>query len=78
MDASKTCVSMLISNRGIKWDEHNTVNVVLLFAIKKDERALFFNIFDSIVTKLIEPQNISNVSKSKNIDELIENFLDSL
>lgn len=78
MDASKTSMSILIAPNGIQWDDHNIVHIILLFAIKKEERALFFNIFDSIVTKLIEPQYNEAVIKSKSLDELINNFLDCL
>lgn len=75
MDASKTCMSILISDKGIRWDENSVVHIVLLFAIRKNERGLFFNIFDNIVTKLLEPRNLEFVAKSETLDEAIGKFV---
>lgn len=75
MDAEKTSLEIVLSEKGIKWDKDNTVNIVLLFAIKKEERAIFFNIFDSIVTGLMDPKLIRSVSESHSLDEFIEKFI---
>lgn len=75
MNAKKNSLVVLISEKGIKWDKEMTVNIVLLFAVKKEERAIFFNVFDSIVTTLINPNVFQDIIKSKNLDDLIKIFL---
>ncbi len=75
MDAKKTTMAIMISEKGIQWDEYNKVNLVLLFAIKKEERAIFFNVFDSIVTKLMDPKIMKEVLESDSLEALIEQFL---
>ena len=74
MEANKTVMFILLLEKPLKWDE-NEVNIVLLFTIKKDERSLFFNIFDSIVSQLLEPENIKKVLSSNSINEAIDNLV---
>lgn len=77
MDAKKTSVYIMLLDKALPWDENN-VNIILLFAIKSEERSLFFNIFDNLVTQLLEPSNLNSVLKSNTIYEFIENFVDCI
>lgn len=78
MNARKNMLVVLISDKGIKWDKNAVVNIVLLFAVKKEERAIFFNVFDSIVTTLINPNAFQEIMKSKNLEDLIQIFLEHI
>ncbi|WP_416327372.1 BglG family transcription antiterminator [[Eubacterium] hominis] len=75
MNAIKTGMFVLLSERGIHWG-NNKVNVVLLFAINRDERAMFFNIFDHLVSQLLDTGNLNKVLHSQCIEEFIDRFMD--
>lgn len=75
MNAKENALVILISEKGIQWDSNSVVNIVLLFSVKKTERSLFFNVFDSIVTTLVNPTAFQNIIESKRLEDLIEIFL---
>lgn len=75
MNAKTNKLVILLSDKGIKWDKNVTVHIVLLFAVKKDERSIFFNVFDSIVTTLVNPNAYQDIISSNNLEKLIQLFL---
>ncbi|MDF9825709.1 lichenan operon transcriptional antiterminator [Breznakia sp. PF5-3] len=77
MDAKKTNMFVFLSEKPIQWDE-NQVNIVLLFAVKHNERSIFFNVFDNLVVQLLEPTNLNLVMKSESITDFVDNFVKCL
>ena len=49
MNAVKTCISVLISRKGITWGT-NTVHLVFLLAINKADRKTFRELYESLIT----------------------------
>ena len=74
MEASRTGVYILLSDKPISWGEH-MVNVVLLFAINRRDRELFHEIFDNLIVLLLEYQSLEKVLGSNSYEELIEAIL---
>ena len=66
---------ILLSDKPIAWAEH-MVNVVLLFAINREDRELFHEIFDNLIVLLLEYQNLDKVLQSNTYEEFIEAILE--
>lgn len=75
MDANRTGMYILLSDKPIAWAEH-MVNVVLLFAINREDRELFHEIFDNLIVLLLEYQNLDKVLQSNTYEEFIEAILE--
>lgn len=74
LTAYKTGIYIMNSEKPIEWGEH-VVNLILLFAINRDDRVMFHEIFDNLVVLLLENQNLDLVLKSKSYDEFIDAIL---
>lgn len=61
MDAKKTNISVLISNKGIVWDD-SLVNIVMLIAISPDDIKNFESIYEGLLA-LFKDENIPYVAK---------------
>lgn len=75
MEASRTGMYILLSDKPISWGEH-MVNVVLLFAINRQDRELFHEIFDNLIVLLLEYQSLENALGSSSYEEFIESILE--
>ena len=75
MEASRTGMYILLSDKPITWGEH-MVNVVLLFAINRQDRELFHEIFDNLIVLLLEYQSLEKVLGSGSYAEFIESILE--
>ena len=75
MNAVRTGMSVLLSDKPIDWGGQ-MVNVVLMFAVNKEERGIFHNIFDNLIVLLLENRNLSRALKSADYDEFIENIIE--
>ncbi len=72
MDACKTGMFILLNEKEpIEWGEHS-VNIVLLFAVNKDDRAIFHDVFDNLIVLLLEKPNAVKVLRSNSYIEFIE------
>lgn len=75
MEASRTGMYILLSDKPISWGEH-MVNVVLLFAINRQDRELFHEIFDNLIVLLLEYQSLEKALGSSSYEEFIESILE--
>lgn len=72
MNANRTGMFVLLNEKkSIMWDKHS-VRVVLLFAINKEERAIFHDVFDNLIVLLLEKANAIKVTESDSYIEFIE------
>ena len=72
MDACKTGMFILLNEKEpIPWGDH-AVNIILLFAVNKDERAIFHDVFDNLIVLLLEKPNAAKVLRSNSYIEFIE------
>lgn len=74
MSAHKTMLSIALFDKPIDWGSKK-VNLVILFAIHKDDKYIFHNIFDNLITLLVEEQHIFQVIHSKHYHEFIEHII---
>jgi lichenan operon transcriptional antiterminator len=77
MSAKKTGMSVLINDKPIPWGE-SMVNIVLLFTIEKETRNLFYDIFDNLVTLLLEAPNAAKIIECETFDDFINTIIDCL
>lgn len=73
MDAIKTCVSVAISKKGIKWDSH-IVYVVLCVAINAADKRTFHELYESLVV-LFSNESVMNMAKLCNTFQDFEKLI---
>ena len=73
LNANKTMICVLLSNNGIKWDDH-LIHIVLMIAIKQDERKRFVELYNGIVSALNDQEKIKLLVSANTHLEFI-NFL---
>ena len=71
LNARKTGMYIMISEKGIIWGKQ-TVNLVLLFAVNKEDRAMFHEVFDNFIVLLLENQNLDLVLESRNYEAFVD------
>jgi lichenan operon transcriptional antiterminator len=71
MDAKKMGMLVLLSDKPVPWGG-SAVNIVLLFSVNKESRALFYDIFDNLIVLLLEPSNKAKVLASKTYEDFVE------
>ncbi|MEL7654910.1 MAG: BglG family transcription antiterminator [Bacillota bacterium] len=75
MNAHKTGMFVLINEKKpLEWGEH-TVSIVLLFAVNKDERAVFHDVFDNLIVLLLEKPNAAKVIGCNSYTEFIDTVI---
>lgn len=78
MSANKTGMFVLLNEKKpIKWDKH-LVSIVLLFAIREDDRAVFHDVFDNLIVLLLEKNNATKVTRCNTYIEFIEAVVECL
>ena len=76
MNAYKTGMFVLINEKkALEWGEH-AVSIVLLFAVNKDERAVFHDVFDNLIVLLLEKANAARVIGCNSYMEFIDTVID--
>lgn len=76
MNAYKTCVSVMVSKRGIRWD-NQLVHFVLMIAINKLDNNAFKELYEALVVVFSDENNIE-LFKDCNSFEEFENTLKSI
>ena len=74
MNALKSAISIVLNDKPVNWG-NNSVQIIALIALNKDERSIFRDIYDSFIKILSEPENVYLLLKSKNYDEFINSLL---
>jgi lichenan operon transcriptional antiterminator len=77
MDAKKTGMLVLLSDKPIPWGE-SAVNIVLLFSVNKESRNLFYDIFDNLIVLLLEASNKAKVLGCETYEEFVETVIGCL
>lgn len=73
MNALKTSIAVVISKKGIKWDD-NLVNLVLLIAINEFDKKTFKNLYEAIIS-LFDNNDIINLTKNCNTFKEFKNLV---
>ncbi|MBS7009449.1 BglG family transcription antiterminator [Anaerostipes sp.] len=70
MNADRTMVCILTSEKGIPWDDHK-IHIVLMIAVHQQDRKEFMELYDGIVRILDNPINIKQLAAAKTPSEFI-------
>lgn len=70
MNASRTMVCILTSEKGIPWDKHK-IHIVMMIAVHQEDRKKFMELYDGIVRVLENPQNIKQLVSAHTPSEFI-------
>lgn len=74
MDALQSGIGIVLYDDGFYWDD-NKVDIVAIIAINNEERELFGEIFELIISVLADEKNIAMLKKAKNYEEFISLLL---
>ncbi|TCP29076.1 mannitol/fructose-specific phosphotransferase system IIA component [Scopulibacillus darangshiensis] len=74
MNALKSAISIVLNDKPVKWG-NNSIQIIALIALNKDERRIFRDIYDSFIKILSEPENVYLLLKSKNYNGFINSLL---
>jgi lichenan operon transcriptional antiterminator len=77
MNAKKTGMFVLLSDKPIPWGE-SAVNIVLLFSVSKESRSLFYDIFDNLIVLLLETPNKIKVMGCNTYESFVETVINCL
>lgn len=76
MNAYKTGINILISEKAINWN-NNQVHLVMMLCFNRNDRKIFYEIYDTITLILNDPCNFKKIIACNNYEEFI-NTLSSL
>jgi len=71
MDAKKTSMNIIISEKGVQWDDKQ-VNLIMMLSFNKNERYIFNEIFDTLTMILTDADNVKRIVSAHDYEEFIE------
>ena len=71
MDAKKTSMNIIISEKGIQWDTKQ-VNLIMMLSFNKNERYIFNEIFDILTMILTDADNVKRIIGVQDYEEFIK------
>ncbi|MFW6678991.1 BglG family transcription antiterminator [Lacrimispora sp. AGF001] len=75
MNANKTGMFVLLNEKKpINWND-NFVSIVMMFAISREERAIFHDVYDNLIVLLIDKPNAVKVLESAGYIDFIESVI---
>lgn len=76
MNAKKTGMFVLLNvKKPISWN-NQLVNIVLMFAINKNEKVVFHEVYDNLIVLLLERDNVMQLIKCNDYNEFIERVIE--
>jgi mannitol/fructose-specific phosphotransferase system IIA component (Ntr-type) len=75
ISARKTGMAILLNEKPVPWGQ-NMVNIVLLFAIEKESQNFFYDIFDNLITLLLEAPNAAKIIECETYNDFIKTIVD--
>lgn len=77
MHANKTGMNIIVSKKGIMWNNH-PVNLVLMLCFNANERRVFNEIFDPITMILSVPENVKKLVCSDTYEDFVNEMVNLL
>ncbi len=71
MNAVQTMNCVLVSKKGIKWDEQ-IIHIVMMIAVNKDDRPQFMKIYNGIVQTIAQPDIVSRLVAAKDYQDFMK------
>ena len=75
MDARRTAFCVLTSRAGVRWGGP-VIRVVLMIAVRREDRERFMSIFDSTVRALGTPELLPRLERARTLDDFLTALLD--
>lgn len=75
MDARRTAFCVLTSRAGVRWGGP-VIRVVLMIAVRREDRERFMSIFDSAVRALGTPELLPRLERARTLDDFLTALLD--
>ena len=75
MDARRTAFCVLTSRAGVCWGGP-VIRVVLMIAVRREDRERFMSMFDSTVRALGTPELLPRLERARTLDDFLAAFLD--
>lgn len=70
LNATKTVFCVLISKKGIQWDD-NTIHIVLMIAVQQRDRKEFMNIYNGVIRSLWDQSKLNSLVQVNSFDEFV-------
>lgn len=77
MDAKESAMSILVSKQPIQWGQQ-TVHVVLMIAVSKQDKELFYDVFECVTMALSNTECYNKAVKATTLDEFIHILVEGL
>lgn len=74
MNAQKTMLCVLLSEKGILWDNIK-IHIVLMIAVQQKDRKKFMKIYSTIIQALWDKEKAAKLLKSQTLQEFMEKLL---
>ncbi len=71
MNAQKTMVCVLVSDKGIPWDDH-LIHIVLMITVQQQDRKKFMELYNGIVRTLENPEKVKSLVACNTHQEFIQ------
>ena len=74
MNANRTMICVLISEKGIYWDEHK-IHIVLMITVQQRDRKNFMELYNGIVQILENPQKVNQLILANTVTEFLKQLM---
>lgn len=71
LNAKKTMFCVLINENGIHWDQHQ-IKIVLMIAVKQQDRLEFMKIYNSIIHVLWNQSKVAKLIQAQDYQDFIK------
>lgn len=76
MNASRTMICVLTSEKGIYWDEHK-IHIILMITVQQRDRKNFMELYNGIVQILENPQKVNQLILADTLTEFLKQLMNN-
>lgn len=76
MNASRTMICVLTSEKGIYWDEHK-IHIILMITVQQRDRKNFMELYNGIVQILENPKKVNQLILANNVTEFLKQLMNN-
>ncbi|WP_308622681.1 PTS sugar transporter subunit IIA [uncultured Enorma sp.] len=70
MDSKRTMMAILLSDRGVIWDDV-PIHIVLMIAVNREDRKEFVELYNAMVKSLCDSHQVARVMRATSLDEFV-------
>ena len=76
MNARRTMICVLTSEKGIYWDEHK-IHIVLMITVQQQDRKKFMELYNGIVHILENPEKVNKLVLANTLMDFLNQLMNS-